>query len=148
MKIYIAGASSELVRARAVMDWVRAHPRFELVRDWVKDIEHERVQGGRADSQLKRYEQEHYARANLGAVAESDVLWLLSPSEGVHTTGTWVELGAALVTGHMRQALGLSKTVVLISGPTSTHFLFNSLADEIFDLDADARSWLDLRCAP
>ncbi len=147
LKIYVAGASAELERARVVMEFIYDHPRMTLVRDWVKDIEIERVEGGRQDSDLTQSEQAVYARKNLGAIADSDVLWLLSPPADVHTTGAWVELGAALVTGHVRQALGLAATVVIVSGLSSWHYLFNSLADQHFETDAEAIDWLNLRCS-
>lgn len=146
MKVYVAGASAELDRVRGVMDFIREQPRLELARDWVADVERERIEGGRTDSDLAPDERKLFAGADLGAVAESDIFWLLSPMKGTYTTGAWVELGAALVTGHMRQALGLSKTVVLISGQTAGQHLFSSLADYCFDLDFEARDWLFARC--
>ena len=145
IKIYVASSSAELERAQAAMDRVRSwSPRFELTRDWTADVEHERA-SGKLDSDLKHSERAHYARADLGAVAEADILWLLVPREGVHTSGAWVELGAALVAGHMREALGLRNTTIICSGEMTGHYRFTSLADHVFELDSEAFDWFSSR---
>ena len=130
MKIYIAGASRELERARAAMDWCREQG-FEVAHDWVADIDRVRVEGGKSDGDLQLSEQMVFAIADLEAVESADVLWMLVPPPSKHTAGAWVELGVAWS----------AKTKIIVSGQHTWH-LFCSLADQAFANDRAATRYL------
>ena len=141
MDIYIAGASAELDRAKNAMAFVHSHPRLTLAHDWTRDIERERIQGGRQDHDLSKEERVRYASQILQAITGTPVFWLLVPHEGVHTTGAWVELGAALIYRTMLEVLGVGNSIILSSGPQVDHHLFAALG-LTFETDEEAISWL------
>lgn len=132
LKLYIAGASAELDRARAVRDWARRQAdTIQLVGcDWVAAIDRERREGGRQDHQLTLTERERYAQEDLNGVRDAQMVWLLLPPRTVHTVGLWVEFGFALRCG----------ATVLASGPDE--YLFTALAHQHFVEDDQAMDWL------
>lgn len=142
MKVYVAGASSELERAEAIIAWIASQPHLTLSKDWVADVKHEREVNGRSDADLPDTERRKYAGEDLKAVSEAHIFWLLSPSPGFTTSGAWVELGVALATSATRKVLGMSPALIIISGSDAREYLFASLAHETFDGDAEAKAWL------
>ena len=125
MIVYVAGASAELERAQQVMEWVRSEG-WTVAHDWVADVVRERIEGGRSDAELTRYEKARYAVADLNALRGSDVFWLLAPEKP--TTGAWVELGSAYAK-EMR---------LVVSGPAWDTHLFSALAQDSYETDLAA----------
>lgn len=147
MKIYVAGCSEEIARARKIMEWVRAHPHLDLARDWVADIAEERIKGGRMDVDLSDEEQWQYSSLNTRSVLGSGGLWMLSPGPGNHTTGAWFELGVSVARAMLGEVIGQSFPVV-VSGPNCRQYLFTAQAEARFDTDAEAMSWWTARVTP
>lgn len=142
MKVYVAGASAEIDRARRVI--AELHQRgHEVLFDWPAAID---AAGGRANGLSE--ERVHYAREDYGAALACDVLVLLVPSAS--TIGAWVELGAALSQNALVLASGLAsdfeRTIftALAHRRFVTHELgYESRADAHGRADDCAIAWLD-----
>lgn len=139
MKLYIAGASKEPERVRAMMEAAEALG-FELTLDWLHVIEVE--QGGAANPAcdvLRR----RFARDDLRAVREADIVWVLAPENA--STGSWCELQHAIDmrdwVPRIDRRLGLLP-LVLVSGPARLRCIFASLADYEYDTDEVALGFL------
>jgi nucleoside 2-deoxyribosyltransferase len=128
VKVYIAASSREPERVRAAQRML-TELGIELTLDWLTSIEANLALGLR-DSDLSIADQRQHANADLLAVEQADVLWLLAPKEP--TKGAWIELGYAL--GH--------GTPVLVTGDASCIFL--TLTDWQLPRDEDARERLAL----
>lgn len=122
MRIYVAGASKEPERVRAAMTAVQMHG-HELTLDWLAEIE----TAGAANEGLCDADRIRYAEADLRAVADADVVWLLAPE--APSAGCWVELGAAVTRG---------SAYIVVSGPARVRCIFAALADVEVDDDAEA----------
>lgn len=94
MKIYVAGSSRELDRARAAIAACRARG-WQVTGDWPAEID----RAGRANRGLSLAERRGAAVSCLHGVRQADALWLLVPGEDVPSAGCWVELGVALEAG-------------------------------------------------
>lgn len=90
LRVYIAGASAERSRVRDAMT-LAAERGLRVTFDWLAEIE--RV-GTANPPDLDQAQVSAFA--DLRAIDEADVVWLLAPREGVVTTGAWAELGYAL----------------------------------------------------
>lgn len=134
LRVYVAGASKEPERVRWAMDAVRALG-CEITLDWLAVIEAE----GAANEGLTDAVRRRAARADLDAVGDADVLWLLAPSNA--STGAWVELGAAL----SGRAWAAHPGGVIVSGPARHRCIFAALADEEHDTDEAALASLRVR---
>ena len=114
LRVYVAGSSREMDRARAAMDYVRELGGV-ITFDWVAEIE--RV--GSANDGLTDEQRRSSAAADLEGVEACDVFWLLAPE--TPSTGAWVELGIAL---------GLRESIrIIVSGPGSKRSIFSALAN-------------------
>lgn len=131
-RVYVAGASAELERAKTAMDWVREMPGLALAYDWVADVQKHRVEGGKSDADLTNEQRFWLASNDASAVSECDTFWLLVPNVSVVTVGAWFELGVAVSTGRR----------VVVSGIQSGQHLFCSLAESTFAVDHDAKAWI------
>ena len=89
MRVYAAGASAEIDRARRVIAALRAEG-LEITFDWPADIDEA---GGRANAGLTEEERVATADACLKAAHDCEVLLLLVPH--ARTCGAWTELGVA-----------------------------------------------------
>lgn len=89
MKIYIAGASSELARCERAVTLACALG-HEITLDWTKDVRAATV----LDDALSPSRCAELAAADLRAVEQAETLVLLIPK--TPSTGCWVELGYAL----------------------------------------------------
>jgi hypothetical protein len=93
MKIYVAGASSEIDRAEKWMNACR-EAGIEVVSTWPKVI---REVGSANPMEASREDRAMWAAVDLGEVAHSSVFWLLLPEST--TIGAWIEYGYALFLG-------------------------------------------------
>lgn len=109
MKLYLAASSREADRVRRAQLAIRERG-WLLTLDWLTELESNLARGVR-DADLSREDQRRHAQADLDAIREADVVWLLAPQEP--TKGAWTELGFAL---------GIGKPVV-VSGAASCIFL-------------------------
>jgi len=100
LRVYVAGASAEIGRARGVIAALRARG-LEIVHDWPAVID---AHGGRANTGLTDDERAAAAHECWAAACNCDVLLLLVPH--ATTVGAWVELGAALTTSALTIASG------------------------------------------
>ena len=124
MRVYVAGSSGEMPRARAAIAACRERG-WAVTEDWPAAIE---AHGGLANRGLSRPARMGAARACLRGVDEADVVWLLVPGSGAPSAGCWVELGYALERGNVR--------AIVCSGDTSRS-IFCASAHEV-ETDSDA----------
>jgi nucleoside 2-deoxyribosyltransferase len=118
MKIYVAGASSEIERAEAMIVRLRAAG-IEVTCTWTENIRkvgHGNPADASHDQRRKRSEQD------LVEVARAQILWFLLPRPPNATFGAWVELGFAFARGKR----------ILLSGQHNNIFvgLGNMFADD------------------
>lgn len=119
-RVYVAGSSHELARARRWMDRLREEG-FEITHDWVTEIENV----GQANPPDATPQQRHdWAVNDLNRVADADILWLLAPAEG-EGRGAYAELGTAYTLGRE----------IVVSGPTKQS-IFCALGEEFPDDEA------------
>lgn len=102
-RVYVAGASSEIIRCERFIARVRAVG-IDISYDWTVGARNAPVGPEDLDDFL--------APLCLSGVAASDAVVLLAPLPGHSTVGAWAEMGAGF---------GLRKPVVLVS-PESIHF--------------------------
>lgn len=124
MRIYVAGASSQLYRAKAAIKLVRQLG-YEVTVDWPESIE--------AYGILSDY------KARLGSATEdwdgvraADVVWFLAPEDNYPSTGAWVELGMAIQAGKR----------VIASGACVDACIFTSLVG-CYETDVEALERLE-----
>lgn len=98
MKIYVAGASSEVGRAVAFIARVRALG-IEVTHDWTVEVLKDRYSKNRVEDAL----------TDLRGVASADLLVFLAPEPPSGTTGGGFEAGAAYVWGKPIFASGSAK---------------------------------------
>lgn len=122
LRVYVAGSSAELDRARRVMDALRLEG-VEVVSTWLASIE----AAGAANEGLAADARQHAAETCLQEVASADVLLLLVP-EGPSGIGCGVELGYAMA--------WRGKTIVAAGRTERT--IFAALCDEEHVSDAGA----------
>lgn len=115
LKIFVAGASSELDRCRQMIRRVDSHPLMTVTHDWTADI----LSLGAACPESDD-EKRPFVEADLAGIERADVFVGLLPREGRSTRGLWFELCHAL---H-------SKTNVLLCGPTDG-FLYSGFFNRI-----------------
>lgn len=91
LKVYVAGASSEMARIKPWVEKLRA-ARIDVVSTWIDVIE----KVGQANPPDAPHQQRRaWARQDLREVMSADVLWFFLPSKGHATCGAWTELGVA-----------------------------------------------------
>lgn len=121
--VYIAGASSEITRARAARTQLLAGG-LVVASTW-PDVVSKVGAANPRDASMAQLTQ--WALQDLAEVHDADVLWLLLPFSSHHTVGAWIELGAAYTAGKR----------IVMSGPH--HPIFTPvLADTHHELDHDA----------
>lgn len=91
MKVYVAGASSDIERAEAVMAKLREHG-IEVTSTWPEVI---RKVGGANPPQMVQLERKKVSVQDLLEVEQAHVLLVLQPSLGKTTIGAYVEMGFA-----------------------------------------------------
>lgn len=128
MKIYVAGSSRDLPRARAMMDALRARG-HEIAFDWVAHIDRS---GGRSNRGLNIIERFDASTMCLDGVRHAEVVALLIPADDAPGKGAWVELGYAIARGMTVHAIGDVDSSI-----------FTSFCQRWAD-DAAFLTWLDL----
>lgn len=117
MKIYVAGSSSELSRAKRMMQLLSAAG-FDVVSTWPATIE---AVGDANPREATTEQRLGWSRADVEQVRQADLLWLLVSAASV-SFGACFEFGIA----HERSMH------VVASGDT-LRSIFTSLADEFAD---------------
>jgi len=126
-KLYLAGASSELDRAKMWAQKLRDID-IMLTSTWVDVIG--RV--GTANPANATIEQlTAWTLRDLAEVAEANILWLLLPALGVNTVGAYIELGYAVG----------QRNYIVMSGPHRPIFT-PALANQHFEADTDAYNFI------
>lgn len=126
-KVYLAGASSEIERARFNAQRMRDAD-IHVMSTWVEVI----GKAGSANPAHATPEQlTKWTLRDLEEVKTADVLWLQLPALDKHTVGAWIELGIAYS----------SNVIVLMSGPHRPIFT-PVLAHKHFETDDEAFAWL------
>lgn len=139
-KIYVAGASSEIVRAERWMKALR-DAGIEVVSSWPEVIRkvaesmklgHDVIAAANPMN-ATRAERQHWAATDLAEVSISSILWFLLPSTGKPTAGAYTELGYAIALGAMAQEarkVGIedAPNYRLVCSGTETS-IFTALAD-------------------
>ncbi len=115
MKVYVAGASAELERARRAISMLELAG-FEVTFDWTAPV----AEHGSAHPDPD--ECRAYAQTDEDAVDESHLLWLLVPH--ADTKGAWWEAGRARAKGKLLIASGAEDDLAAM--------IFVQLADERF----------------
>jgi len=124
--VAIIGSSRERDRVLAAYEAVRTHPHMSLALDWIACMDAEKP-----DADLTHQDRQSYAIADLNAIDDADVVWLLASSE---MSDSRTEYGYSLGTGKP----------VVASGHLT---LFTALADAEYAADAEAFAWLDARAS-
>lgn len=145
MRIYVAGASSEIERAEQRMAALRAVS-IEVTSTWPEVI---RKVGAPNPMGATRDERMLWSMADLDQVSEADVFWFLLP-EGKPTAGAYTEFGYALMLGGMARAaraagvIGAPEFWILVSGTETS--IFTALADH-YATDSEALDAIQRRRA-
>lgn len=126
-KVYLAGASAEIERARFNAQRMREAD-IHVMSTWVDVI----GKVGAANPRDATPEQlTKWTLRDLEEVKAADVLWLQLPAVDVHTIGAWIELGIAYSEG----------VTVLMSGIHRPIFT-PVLAHKHFATDEEAFAWI------
>lgn len=129
-KVYLAGASAEIERARANAQRLREAD-IHVMSTWIDVI----GKVGAANPKDATPEQlTKWTLRDLEEVEQADVLWLQLPALTVQTVGAWIELGIAYK----------AHVTVLMSGPHRPIFT-PVLAHKHFETDDEAFEWLQKR---
>lgn len=124
--VYVAGASAEVDRIAGYMRELRLAG-LQITHDWTIAVDEQRRRGS-TDRNLSAPARALAGAWDLEGVTRADVLWLVVPE--VPSSGCWVELGAALVSGRM----------VIVSGDHQ-RTIFSELAQLRFDVHDEALRW-------
>jgi hypothetical protein len=143
MKVYVAGASSEIERAEKWIAALRATG-VEVTSTWPEII---RKVGVANPMTAPREQRQIWSAQDLSEVSHAEVFWFLLP-EGVPTAGAYTEFGYAMFLGAAaREAreCGISGAPpfwIIVSGKETS--IFTALADH-YDSDDEAFRALTLR---
>lgn len=143
MKVYVAGASSEMERAEKWMAALR-EVGIEVTSTWPEVI---RKVGVANPMDAPRTDRALWAAQDLSEVSGSDVLWFLLP-EGRPTAGAYTEFGYAVFMGAAASQArdagipGAPLFWIIVSGKETS--IFTALADH-FVSDEEALDALKLR---
>lgn len=128
MKVYLAGAASEIPRAKQWYRQLVAH-RFEVVSTWIESVETVGASNPRDANKDQRY---GWSIVDVAEVDKADVLWGLTPLHPNVTRGLWFELG--YVFGRWTPGR------VVVSGDNQQS-IFTSLFHEV-TTDEEALQWI------
>jgi hypothetical protein len=144
MKVYVAGASSEMERAEQLMAALRAIG-IDVVSTWPEVI---RKVGAANPMTASREQRATWSAIDLDEVSRANVFWLLLP-KGRPTAGAYTEFGYAVMHGALAQQareLGVREVPdfywIIASGEETS--IFTALADH-FATDEMALNALTLR---
>lgn len=126
-KVYLAGASAELDRAKRNAQMLRDAD-IHVISTWV-DVIGKVGAANPADATAEQLTK--WTLRDLEEVKEADVLWLQLPDAGINTIGAWIELGIAYASQKMVLMSGIHRPIFT---PVLAHKHFNS--------DGEAFRWL------
>lgn len=92
VRIYVAGASAEMARAKTVIAKLKEKG-FTVVSTWTDVIT---KVGDANPMSASREDRAEWSTTDLMQVADAEVLWLLLPPKGTETIGAYIELGFAM----------------------------------------------------
>lgn len=135
MKLYIAGASAEAERCKALGEWCR---RFghEITVAWWDAV----LAAKTHDRDLTEEARIEFAGQDLVGVLDADLFWIVVPEE--RGVGAWVEFGFAIGSSAQRP-----KQRIIVSGDWKKS-IFTSLAHDKFDTHEDALAFVQSLAAP
>lgn len=105
LRVYVAGASAEIERAERAIELCKAAG-FVVVSTWPNVV---RTVGNANPREASKADRRRWSVADLEEVDRSDVLWQLTPTKPITTSGAWVELGCAYRAGKYIIASGDTK---------------------------------------
>lgn len=127
-KVYVAGASVEIGRARSWMTRLRDVD-ITVTSTWPEVI----TRAGAPNPVDASPDQlTEWVLRDLAEAEASDVLWLLLPPKDVQTVGAYIELGAAR----------RDRTLIVMSGGPHRSIFTPVLAHRSFDDDETAFNWI------
>lgn len=126
--IYIAASSYELDRARAAMAMARASG-YEITHDWTLSV----AEHGGNPLRLPSADRRRFACADLDAIDNADVVWLLATDDHV-SRGANIEYGYALA----------SRAFVIVSGAVRGS-IFYDVSQARFPDDISAAEFLKVQ---
>lgn len=126
LRVYVAGASKELDRARVAMDVIRERG-MEVTSTWVEKIR----EAGRANEGLSPRVAFEAALGCFREVSAADALLILVKPDGA-SVGAYVEVGIALAQGKP----------IVVSDVKSDRSVFWAMTDRVFAGDAKAIDYL------
>lgn len=116
LRVYVAGASREPERVRAVMRELQAAPNVVLTHDWLTEMER------RPEDTMLRHELVEAARRDVCGLMSARVLLFLLPAEP--SPGAWFELGF-----FARRWLISDHGHIIVSGPAPATLFTEWLRD-------------------
>jgi hypothetical protein len=122
VKVYVAGASSEIERAEVMIKRLR-DAGIGITCTWPEVI---RKVGAANPAEAGHSTRRMWASQDLFEVEQANVLLFLLPGAGHNTIGAWTELGCSYA---------LAKKIVMAGKHPS---IFTGLADEIHETDEQA----------
>lgn len=142
-RIYIAGASANIeLHERFNREVIAAG--WTITCDWCAAVRAAGNVASPSDPQVRR----EAALADLEGVATADVFWLVQPDETSTSTGSWVEIGAAITRRDLLREFSRRGISVPSTGPTvvvsgsSRKCIFSDLADYRFHSHTDALDFI------
>jgi hypothetical protein len=133
MNVHLSTASAELSLATGFMDRLEAAGHH--VHRWDRDVAATRA-AGKTDRDLSRSARLHASAADLNAIEDADVFWLLVPT--APSAGAWLEFGYALACA---VETGGDQPQLVVSGDVARS-IFLSQASETFDDHEAALRWI------
>jgi hypothetical protein len=131
MKIYLAGSSFEMPLVNDYMRQLRAGG-VEITRDWPKII---REYGNRANRGLTEEDRVRVSLANLKAIDEADMFWLIVPT--APSAGCWIEFGYAIRVNKLTIASGDVQQTVFTSHAFACFASHDDALQRVFEYHRD-----------
>lgn len=138
--IYLAGPSDEIPRVHYWRDKL-SQAGYLQTYDWTIEVYETRTEYG-GDGQLEDARQWEYTNADLTAICESEVVWILWPKNKSH--GASAEMGCVYGLRKAYELFGSDTAPphLLVSGSNVRDHIFTSGADERFTNDQAAYEYL------
>jgi hypothetical protein len=139
VKIYVAGASSEMPLIETLMRRLR-EAGHTITHDWTFDVRN--AGSASPDDAVVR---KTAARKDLRGVAESEVTWLVKPAETSTSTGAWVELGYGIGLKDAAAVHGIEfhdAFPMLVASGGTKKCIFADLVDREFEEHEEALAFI------
>jgi hypothetical protein len=133
VKIYLAGASAEASKCKALADWAQRFGHTITVAWW------DQVLASKThDRDLTAAAREEFAKLDTVGVVDADILWIAIPEE--RGIGAWIEFGIKLGILFLGGSHRTREWIIASGDWRKT--IFTSLAHERFDTHEEALVWL------